>query len=178
MARSGNFLESGYLYTGAMRILQMILSYDYLWIQIRVKGGAYGVMSGLGRNGDGYFVSYRDPNLRKTNEVFETVPGYLEQFEADEREMTKYIIGTISNMDAPLTPRVRGNRNMAMYLCGVTDAMLREERAQILEASPEDIRALAGPVRAVLAGENLCVIGGDVKIEEEQELFRELKRLV
>ena len=178
VARSGNFLESGYLYTGAMRILQMVLSYDYLWIQIRVKGGAYGVMSGLGRNGDGYFVSYRDPNLRKTNEVFETVPGYLEQFEADEREMTKYIIGTISNMDAPLTPRVRGNRNMAMYLCGVTDAMLREERAQILEASPEDIRALAGPVRAVLAGENLCVIGGDVKIEEEQELFRELKRLV
>ncbi len=178
VARSGNFLEQGYGYTGAMRILQMVLSYDYLWIQVRVKGGAYGVMSGFGRNGDGYFVSYRDPNLKKTNEVFEGIPAYLEQFEVDEREMTKYIIGTVSHMDAPLTPRTKGARNVSMYLCGVTEEMLREEREQVLGASPEDIRALAGPVRAVLAGENLCVLGGDAKIEEDRELFKELKRLV
>ncbi len=178
VARSGNFLEAGYPYTGAMRILQMVLSYDYLWIQVRVKGGAYGVMSGLGRNGDGYFVSYRDPELGKTNQVFEKVPEYLEQFTANEREMTRYIIGTVSHMDAPLTPRAKGARNASMCLCGVTEEMLKEERRQVLEASPEDIRALAGPVRAVLAGENLCVLGGDAKIEAERELFTELKRLV
>ena len=178
VARSGNFLEQGYVYTGAMRILQMVLSYDYLWVQVRVKGGAYGVMSGFGRNGDGYFVSYRDPNLKKTNEVFEGIPVYLEQFEADEREMTRYVIGTISHMDAPLTPRIRGARNVSMYLCGVTEEMLREEREQVLGASQEDIRALAGPVGAVLAGANLCVLGGDVRIEAERELFKELKRLV
>lgn len=178
VARSGNFLEQGYVYTGAMRILQMVLSYDYLWVQVRVKGGAYGVMSGFGRNGDGYFVSYRDPNLKKTNEVFEGIPAYLEQFEADEREMTRYVIGTISHMDAPLTPRIRGARNVSMYLCGVTEEMLREEREQVLGASQEDIRALAGPVGAVLAGANLCVLGGDVRIEAERELFKELKRLV
>ncbi len=178
VARSGNFLEGGYAYTGAMRILQIVLSYDYLWIQVRVKGGAYGVMSSFGRNGDGYFVSYRDPELGKTNEVFEKVPEYLEQFAADEREMTRYVIGTVSHMDAPLTPRVKGARNVSMYLCGVTGEMLKEERRQVLEASPEDIRALAGPVRAVLAGKNLCVLGGGAKIEAERELFKELKRLV
>ncbi|MCI8506700.1 MAG: insulinase family protein [Lachnospiraceae bacterium] len=178
VARSGNFLEKGYAYTGAMRILQMILSYDYLWIQVRVKGGAYGVMSGFGRNGDSYFVSYRDPNLAKTNEVFEKVPDYLENFTADEREMTKYIIGTISHMDAPLTPRVKGSRNMSMYLCGVTEEMLKAERDQVLSASEEDIRALEGPVRAILAGGNLCVLGRDTKIEAERGLFETITRLL
>ncbi|MCI8466183.1 MAG: insulinase family protein [Lachnospiraceae bacterium] len=178
VARSGNFLQEGYPYTGAMRVLQMILSYEYLWIQVRVKGGAYGVMSGLSRNGDGYFVSYRDPNLGKTNEVFEGVPGYLEKFEADERDMTRYIIGAISHMDVPLTPSGRGSRNTAMYLYGLTDEMLQKERDQVLGATPEDIRALAGPVRAILAGGNICALGGEAKIEAEKELFETTVRMV
>ena len=78
VARAGHI---GY-YTGAYRILKVILSYDYLWIQVRVKGGAYGCMSGFGRYGDSYLVSYRDPNLQKTNDVFEHTPEYVENFDA------------------------------------------------------------------------------------------------
>ncbi len=178
VARSGNFVNRGYEYTGAMRILQMILSYDYLWIQVRVKGGAYGVMSGFGRNGDGYFVSYRDPNLRKTNEVFEGVPEYLENFEADERDMTKYVIGTISRMDVPLTPSIKGARNTTMYLCRVTQEMLQKERDQVLGAVADDIRALAAPVQAVLSDGNLCALGGDTKITEEKEMFKTIVRIL
>ena len=177
VARCGNFKTAGYSYTGALRILQVILSYDYLWIQVRVKGGAYGVMSGFGRSGDGYFVSYRDPNLEKTSQVFEGVPEYLEQFRADERDMTKYVIGTISGMDTPLNPSARGVRNMSMYLSGITQEMLQKERDEVLGACEADIRALADIARAVLDSGDICALGGDSKIQAEKHLFREIRRL-
>ena len=155
----------------------MILSYDYLWIQVRVKGGAYGVMSGIGRSGEGYFVSYRDPNLRETNTVYENIVEYLENFDADERDMTKYVIGTISDLDAPLTPSLKGSRGLSAYLSGVTAGMLAEEREQVLDATPADIRALAPIVKAVLDTGSLCVIGNEDKVRAESGLFGEVKNL-
>lgn len=129
-----------------MKILQVILSYDYLWLNIRVKGGLpYGCMSGFGRSGEGYLVSYRDPNLKETNDIYEGIPAYLEAFDPDERDMTKYVIGTISNLDAPLTPSVKGSRGLSAYLSGVTEEMMQTERDQILGAAKEDIRALGCP---------------------------------
>ena len=92
VAQNGNFRKKGLEYTGALEILKVILSYDYLWINIRVKGGAYGCMSGFKRSGESFLVSYRDPHLKRTLEVYQGVPAYIRAFEADEREMTKYII--------------------------------------------------------------------------------------
>ena len=109
MARTGNFVKKGFTYTGALEILKVALSYDYLWINLRVKGGAYGCMSGFKRSGESFFVSYRDPHLRRTLEVYEGVPEYVRTFAADEREMTKYIIGTISGKDVPRTPQTQGH---------------------------------------------------------------------
>ncbi len=177
VARCGNFKEAGYGYTGALKVLQVILSYDYLWIKVRVMGGAYGVMSGFGRGGDSYFVSYRDPHLKATYETFGGIPEYLENFEASDRDMTKYVIGTISGMDTPMTPYSRGVRNMSMYLSGITGEQLQRERDQVLNVSQEDIRSLAGIVRAILDGGNLCVLGGDGKIEASRELFKNVLRL-
>lgn len=73
-----------------------------------MKGGAYGCMSGFRRSGESYFVSYRDPHLRRTLEVYQGVPEYVRTFQADERELTKYIIGTISGKDVPRTPQSQG----------------------------------------------------------------------
>lgn len=177
VARCGSFLPAGLSYHGALKILKVILSYDYLWIQVRVKGGAYGVMSGIGRSGEGYFVSYRDPNLRETNTVYENIVEYLENFDADERDMTKYVIGTISDLDAPLTPSLKGSRGLSAYLSGVTAGMLAEEREQVLDATPADIRALAPIVKAVLDTGSLCVIGNEDKVRAESGLFGEVKNL-
>ncbi len=177
VARCGNFREKGYDYTGALQILRPILNYDYLWINLRVKGGAYGCMSGFGRSGDGYFASYRDPNMKETNEVYDNVVGYLENFDADERDMTKYVIGTISEMDSPLTPSAKGDRGLSAYLSHVSNEMLAKERAQILSAQPEDIRALAPIIKAVLEKESLCVIGSGEKVEANKEMFGEVKAL-
>ncbi len=177
VSRAGNFLKEGYEYTGTLRILKVLLSYDYLWMNIRVKGGAYGCMSGFTRKGDVYFTSYRDPNLSRTNEVYQGIPEYLEQFHVDEKEMTKYIIGTFSTLDAPLTPAGKTGRSATAYLTGVTDEMIQKEREEILNATQEDIRNLAGIVRAVLKEEALCVIGNEEKLTQEKELFQELKNL-
>ena len=158
-------------YHGAYRILKVILSYDYLWIQVRVKGGAYGCMSGFGIYGDSYLVSYRDPNLGQTNEVFEKTADYVERFDADERDMTRYIIGTISEMDTPLTPAAEGARSMSAWMTHTTEEVLQKIRDEVLDASPADIRALAGGIRELLAEESFCAIGNENRIEKEKELF-------
>lgn len=179
VARAGNFIKAGHEYHGALKVLKTILSYDYLWINVRVKGGAYGCMCGFsGVDGDAYFTSYRDPNLRETNEVYENVVEYVKNFDADERDITKYIIGTFSTLDTPLTPQAKGKRSLSMYLGKISEADLQKERDQVLNVSVEDIRACYKQVEAVLAAGNICVIGNESKINENKELFKEVKSLM
>jgi hypothetical protein len=177
VARTGDFTEQGFAYTGALRILKMILSYDYLWINIRVKGGAYGCMSSFMRGGESYFVSYRDPNLEKTNEIYENIPKYLRSFNPDERDMTKYIIGTFGAMDTPLNPEAKGSRSLAAYLGGITYDTVQRERDEILNATVQDIQNLAGPVEAILSGNTLCVIGNENMIRSAAGLFDTIEKL-
>lgn len=177
VARTGNFKRHGFEYNGALRILKVIMGYDYLWINIRVKGGAYGCMNSYMRNGDTYFVSYRDPNLEKTNEIYDGIPEYLENFTADERDMTKYIIGTISDLDTPLNPNAKGARSMTALLQGITQEDLQRERDEVIGATEKDIRALKDMIASVLEEHNLCVIGNEEKLNEQKELFTELKNI-
>ena len=177
VARCGTFEGSEFTYTGALRILKTMLSYDYLWINLRVKGGAYGCMSGIGRSGEGYFVSYRDPNVKESNDIYEGIPEYLEKFDADERDMTKYVIGTISDIDTPLTPSLKGVRGLSGWYSGVTDEMLKKEREEILNATQEDIRSLSGIVRKILETGAVCTIGNEEKIKADKDMFGEIKPL-
>ena len=165
MAKTGNFVKKGYEYTGALEILKVALSYDYLWINLRVKGGAYGCMSGFKRSGESYFVSYRDPHLRRTLDVYAGVPEYVRTFAADEREMTKYIIGTISGKDTPRTPQMQGSLAKMAYFRGLTVEMMQKERDQILNATVEDIHA------------QICVVGSESAIDKAKDVFMEIKPL-
>ncbi len=176
VARTGNFIDNGASYTGALQILKVILSYEYLWQHVRVRGGAYGCMSNFTRIGDGYFVSYRDPNLKKTNEVYEGIVEYLKNFTVSERDMTKYIIGTMSNIDQPMTPVIKGERSMNLYMNKVSAEMIREERNQILDATQDDIRDLYRVAEAILKAGQFCVIGSEEKIEAEKDLFLTVTR--
>ncbi len=177
VARAGNFCSHGFTYTGALSILKVILNYDYLWLNIRVKGGAYGCMSGFNRVGDTYFCTYRDPNLRKSNEVFEGIVDYLEQFDAQERDMVKYVIGTISTLDTPLNPSAKGYRSMIAYLSHVSYEDVQRERDEVLSANAKDIRALAPLIASVLSEENICVIGNEHMLEKDAGLFGVLEDL-
>ena len=177
VCRAGNFAKAGYKRTGILNILKVILSYDYFWINIRVKGGAYGCRSVFSRNGDTYFVSYRDPNLEKTDEVFQKTADYLADFTADERDMTKYIIGTISEMDTPLTPSQRGTRALAAYMQGITFEEIQRNRDEVIHATAEDIRAAADLVRDTMAQGYFCVVGNEDVMEESKDLFDSLENL-
>ena len=147
------------------------MSYDYLWNNVRVKGGAYGCMNNYTRTGSGYLVSYRDPNLRKTNEIFEKSVDYTEHFDVSDRDMTKYIIGTISSMDTPLNARAKGMRSLSAWMTGVTEEQVQKERDEVLGCGIEEIRTLAPYLKAMLSQNHICVIGNEEKLEEQKDLF-------
>mgnify|MGYP003181720197 FL=1 len=178
VAKTGDFICEGYEYTGALRLLRIILSYDYLWINVRVKGGAYGCMNTFLRSGESYFVSYRDPNLSDTLDVYDKIPEYIKSFSPDERDMTKYIIGTFSALDTPMNPEAKGSRSLSAYLEGITYEQIQKERNEILNAQPENIRRLADLVEAVLKKDSICVIGNENMIKESAGLFENVEKLI
>ncbi|HIW21051.1 MAG TPA: insulinase family protein, partial [Candidatus Dorea intestinavium] len=175
VAQCGNFIKAGEEYTGALQILRIILSYDYLWKNLRVKGGAYGCMSGFNRIGSGYFTSYRDPHLKATLETYKGISDYVKNFEATNEELTKYIIGTMSGIDHTMNPSTKGNRSMNLLLGKVTYEMLQKERNEILNAQTKDIRNLYKIVDAILAAKQITVVGSEEKINEHKDVFEEIR---
>ncbi len=158
-------------------MLKVILGYDYFWMNVRVKGGAYGCMCSFGRTGDSYLVSYRDPNLKRTVDIFEKTGDYVRAFTANERTMTKYIIGAIGDMDVPMTPSVKGSRSSSAYFTNLEYEAVQRERDELLACTQEDIRALAGLVDAIIAQNAVCVVGNGQSIEENREMFMEVENL-
>lgn len=179
VARTGNYRDEDSLeYNGALAVLKTVLGYGYLWDKVRVTGGAYGCMVNFSKNGAGFFVSYRDPNLAQTNDVFKSVPEFIENFEENEQEMTKYVIGTIGRLDTPMNPNAKGLRDFALYYSQTTYEELVKARHQIIDVETKDIRELAPYVKKVLDMENICVIGNEKIVEDNKELFNEVKNLI
>ena len=174
VCRTGNYTKQGLAYTGALRVLRVMMGYEYLWNQVRVKGGAYGCMSNFSKEGTSYFVSYRDPNLEQTIDTYEKAPEYLRAFSADEETMTKYIIGTIAEKDMPLSPSSIGARSYVAYMTGHTLADEQKERDEILACTAEDMNRMADYVQAMLAEGALCVVGNEEKIKETEHVFEEI----
>ncbi len=171
VVKAGNFTEDGYKYTGAMSVLTNLMSYDYLWKKIRVDGGAYGCGLSITAFGDVAFYSYRDPKLKNTIKVYDETVEFLENFEVSKRDMDKLIIGTISNLDTPLSARAKGEKAITAYLKNVDYDMMLKQRTEILTATAEDIKALAKPIAAVLNKNNLCTVGNERKIAEDKDVF-------
>lgn len=171
VARCGEYTSEGYKYNGHFKVVSNILGYGYLWENIRDKGGAYGCMYRPTRTGKISLVSYRDPNLKETNEVYDGLPEYLRNFNATESEMTKYIIGSISNIDMPKTPRAKGASSLLAYMTGVTNEDMQKEREEVLATTVEDLNELSKSFEAALAQDCICVIGNSEKIEENKDMF-------
>ena len=167
-----NYRKCGYDYTGTLAVLKSVLYTGYLWIRVRVQGGAYGGMFGVNRAGDLYFTSYRDPNLAETFEVYAEAADYIETMTVDPRELEKYIIGTISNKDMPLSPAMMMDATDRMYFNGLTQADLQQERDEILNTTEADLRQTAGMIRDCMAQHCVCVIGGEEAVESCSDHFK------
>lgn len=175
VATAGNYRKAGFEATGALRVLETIFAYDYLWINVRVQGGAYGSMCGFGDNGTSYITSYRDPNLMETYGIYQKAAEYVANFQADDRDMTKYIIGTIGSSDVPLNPYDRGERDFNLYLMGISDEYRQKRRDELLATNQATIRGLAQLVKSVVSTDTICVIGNEKKIEKEAEHFKNIR---
>ena len=178
VATAWDFMKDGLEFTGALHVLQIIFSYDYLWIQVRVKGGAYGAMCDFGRDGVGYLTSYRDPNLGETYEIYRNAIDYVKNFDCSDRDMLKYIIGTISKLDTPLNPSAEGLASFYAYLMGRTDEDRQKNRDEVLAADQETIRSLAPYLEGIRKEDTICVVGSKAKVDGEKERFGTVENLL
>lgn len=179
VARTGNYnKDNDKVFSGSFMVLGNIMRSKYLWNNIRELGGAYGCNASFTRNGDVMFTSYRDPNLGKTNQVYLKAADFIENFNVDEREMRKYIIGTISGIDTPLNAADRSGREFSCFITDTDYETLKREREQILSTNVENIRELAPLVREAMADNNICVVGSASAIEQDKELFEKIVELV
>ncbi len=177
VARCGNYRKGGFDYTGALRVLKVIFSYDYLWTNVRVKGGAYGCMSNFSYSGDSYLLSYRDPNLEKTNVIYEGAPEFVRNFNVSDRDMTKFIIGTIGDMDTPLTPATKGARSFGAYMSHMTIEDYQKERDEVIGADAASIRKLADLLQCVVDQNYFCVVGNAGQIQNADGMFDRIEPL-
>lgn len=177
VAKGGNFKSHGFAYTGALRVMETILRYEYLWKKIRVLGGAYGAFTQFLRDGTAILCSYRDPNLFETIKAYEELPAYLENLTLSDREMTKYVIGTMAADEIQLTPFMKGERAMVHYLSGNTRESRMKIRDEIINCQVEDIRRLAPLVDSVMKDPYICVMGSEDKIQKDKDLFDTVRSL-
>ncbi|PRR86950.1 insulinase family protein [Clostridium luticellarii] len=177
VAKAYNYIDLGYSYSGSLQVLKSIANYEYLWNQVRVQGGAYGSFASFQRNGNMFFTSYRDPNLKHTLEVYDKAGEFFNNFNADDRQMVKYIIGTISDLDFPLSPSMKGERAVENYIRHVSYEDLQKERQEILNTGVEDIKGFSKLISSSMNKDNICVLGSEQKIKENKDLFKNLVNL-
>ena len=172
VAAGGSFAKHGHNFTGAMKVLETILRYEYLWTKIRIQGGAYGATARFELNGLGVFASYRDPQLAKSLEAYKELPAWLKQVEFSSRELDKYVIGTISSADVPLTNSMKLDQAATVYLKGLSQELRQRNRNQILQVTNADLQALGKVVEDMLSDGYVCVVGGKQPIEENKDKFQ------
>ncbi|WKY48671.1 insulinase family protein [Eubacteriaceae bacterium ES3] len=172
-----NFKKLGYDYSGSMLVLKSIISMDYLWNKVRVQGGAYGAFMNVGRTGEVYFGSYRDPKLSKTLDAYQGIVGYLKDLNLSQRELEKYIIGSISNKDVPISVYVKGEVADNFYFSNVSWEDQQKERDEILGTSLDDLKAFISMIEEILEKHIICVLGSEEVIKQETDLFMEVRSI-
>jgi Zn-dependent M16 (insulinase) family peptidase len=172
-----DFRKLGLDWDGKWNVLSQIMSTDWLQTQIRVIGGAYGGFSSISRNGTIYLASYRDPNLRETLANFKGTVDYLAKFEADSSAMTRYIIGTIANLDYPLTPSEKGDQAFRWYFERVSRDEVQADRVAVLATTASDIRKMSDEIARIVDQQVFCVYGNDEKLKSNKTLFKNLVTL-
>ena len=164
-------------FKGAMHVLNNALSMDYLWMQVRVHGGAYGCMLQTAINNIIGFTSYRDPEIVRTNKVYEDVVEYIKNLNPSDEDLLKYKIGAIGSLEQVLHVSNKGDVAQSQYLQGLKYETLAKQRKEVIEATKEDLIALAPLFAEALSQNNLCVIGNANKIEANKDMFKEVKDL-
>lgn len=178
VALGGNFIKAGFDYDSQIMVVRNILSNEYLWNNVRVLGGAYGSWFSAGRNGDSFFVSYRDPNVSKTVDTYKKAVEYLKEFPDDANLVERFVISTIGEFDSPLTPSMESAKAYGLYKSGLTNEMLDEERINLINTKVSDIRKMSAVIEAVCNENAICVVGNEAAINKEKDMFDSIHSLI
>ncbi len=162
---------------GTLLVAKNLLSFDYLWNNVRVKGGAYGAACKFGKNGICAFTSYRDPKLKETIDVYKDCVTFLREYNPTERDHVKTIIGTISGISTPLTPAMVGSRNLNAYLSHIKYETIQDEKDHVLGATVEDVKSVADYIEDICKDYSICVIGSEEEIKNVSNLFVDISAL-
>ncbi len=153
-------------YNGKYMVLTQIVNYDYLWSEIRVKGGAYGCGLNVSRSNDFALGSFRDPNVTNTYTAFKNLPNYLKNLKISKEEFVSYIIGTMSNFDIPSSTPLTIDLSDINYLLGITKKSKLQFKKEIMNTKLEDIKELANVFELLQKGASEYTIGNEDKIKE------------
>ncbi|WP_027108439.1 insulinase family protein [Lacticigenium naphthae] len=164
-------------FTGSSQVLSTALRFDYLWNNVRVKGGAYGALYQHSRNGSIVLASYRDPNIGKTLEVYKQLPDYVGAFIISESELLKYIIGTLSPLEQPKSAHSKGLTGFNRLQREIHREDIIQLKEEILATDSSKIAALSEQYAAALQEGSVVVIGNKAQIEKEKELFDVINEL-
>ncbi|MHC1747650.1 MAG: insulinase family protein [Cellulosilyticaceae bacterium] len=177
VAMGGNFKAYGHSFKGALNVANNLLESTYLWDKIRLQGGAYGCNLSVSRDGNMLLCSYCDPNLKETLDVYCGIGKFLRKVNISEKELLKYIIGTVGGLDYPLTMEQQSERNLTYYVCGVTFEMLQKERAEVLGTTLKDLHEMGKIFDVLKKAKTYCVIGSQSKIRQHEKLFSHIHML-
>lgn len=167
-----SFKKLGYPSHGSYQVLNTLLSLDYLWNNVRVLGGAYGCFLDIRNSGVFQIVSYRDPNLKETLQSYDGISGYLKKVKLSDKELTKYIIGTISKYDPALTPSLKSSYGDFYYFSNQDAHYQQNNRDQIIATTLNQLTECAEMVDKIMQKDRYCILGNESKIKENLDLFQ------
>ncbi len=165
-------------YNSGMGVLLNSLYNDYLWTEVRVKGGAYGVMPQIRRDGFIVLVSYRDPNIKKTYDTYKNITNYIDSFNPTDDELLKLKIGAIGNVILVLHNKDKAETARTYYFKGVTDEIRINEINDVINAKTTDFKEYKKAFIEALANPSITTIGNKNKVEESKDLFKSIRNLV
>ena len=173
-----NLFELGMEYSGRFDVLNAVLRTCFLWDRVRVQGGAYGSQSSFDSySGDYGLVSYRDPNLTETLDIYDQIGDYLDTLDISDKELTKILIGCVGRLDPPMTADRKGSISMVEYLTGKTYELKQKRRDELLSTRLGDIKSFAGLFRKIKESGNVCVLGNEEKIKKSKNSFDHLVKV-
>ena len=175
VSRVGSFDRNKY--TSVLQVVKTILNFEYLWTNIRVLGGAYGTASMFNFDGFGGFTTFRDPNLKKSDEVFLSIYDYLKNLNIDYDTIEKYIIGTIAPIDNPVSDYIYHERNFDNYLHNRTNEMINVDRCKILDTKLSDIHNAAELIKSIIDTNQVCSMVAVKSEEEARNYYKNVRRL-
>ncbi len=158
-------------YSGKMRVLENILSSEYLYTRVRLQGGAYGCYMYLVDNNTIAFESYRDPNLIETMKIYDEAYKFLNDINYSKENLEGFIVGAIGKLDQPLTPDRKGEDAVKNYICGITYADIQRERDELLSTSLDDIKSYSTLIKKGMDENYCCVVGNESRIKDNKDSF-------